>query len=70
MLPLDASEFIEETTGCNGALSTVVINRDYSISLETLKAAPYYLSNDITVRVVAVNEYGESAGTTNEGDQE
>ena len=70
MLPHDELEFIEETTGCNGALSTVVMNRECSISLETLKAAPYNLSDDITVRIVAVNEYGESAGTTNEGDQD
>ena len=42
------------------------MNRECSISLETLKSAPYNLQANITVRVIAVNEYGESTGTTSD----
>ena len=47
---------------CDGTSASVLTNRQCSISLATLRAAPYNLLKDdpVRVRVVSVNVYGDS----------
>jgi hypothetical protein len=52
----------EESTECDGTNALVVSNRQCSLSLDTLKAAPFNLvqGDSIWLRLVAINTYGES----------
>jgi hypothetical protein len=51
---------------CIGSDPTVVSNRQCNISLDTLKASPYslILDNSVKAKVISVNVYGESEMST------
>ena len=54
--------FSQESVDCKGASSEVVSNRQCTIQLSTLKAAPYnlVLGDSVNVKVVSLNVYGAS----------
>lgn len=58
----DTGVFTQESVDCDGTDADVVANRQCTISLETLKAAPYNLVKDdsVNIRIVSVNTYGDS----------
>lgn len=58
----DHQTYTEETIECQGSTSTVVTARVCSLSLETLKAAPYSLikGDSVIAQIKSVNFYGES----------
>lgn len=62
VLEHDAVTYTEEAVECVGTNSDVVNNRQCTIALQTLQAAPYNLicGDSIWVKVVSINTYGES----------
>lgn len=62
MLEHDGVTYTEETVECVGTNTDVVNNRECTISLQTLQAAPYSLlcGDSIWVKIISVNTYGES----------
>ena len=55
--------YTEEAVNCLSTSAAVIANNQCTISLETLKAAPYSLvkGDSVNAKVVSVNVYGESA---------
>ena len=58
----DTGVFTQESVDCDGTSTDVVTNRQCTIQLTTLRAAPYNLVKDdsVNVRVISVNVYGDS----------
>ena len=54
--------FTQESVDCDGTSADVVANRQCTIQLTTLRASPYNLVKDdsVKVKVVSVNVYGDS----------
>jgi len=63
VLQHDGVTYTEETTDCDGTNSDVVNNRACTIQLLTLTSAPYSLElgESVSVKIISVNTYGESA---------
>ena len=60
-----AGAFTQETVECDGSSPQVVQNRQCTIPLNTLMAAPYNLvqTDSVVAVVVSVNVYGDSAAS-------
>lgn len=58
----DSITFTKENVDCDGTSESVITNRQCTIMLSTLTAAPYSLIKDdsVTIKVTAENLYGES----------
>ena len=58
----DTGVFTQESVDCDGTSADVVANRQCTIQLTTLRAAPYNLVKDdsVNVKIVSVNSYGDS----------
>jgi hypothetical protein len=62
VLQSDGTTYTEESVECDGTNTDIVNNRVCTISLLTLRSAPYnlILGDSVWVKVISVNTYGES----------
>ena len=58
----DSGVFTQESAECDGTSSGVITSRQCTISLATLRSAPFNLQKDdaVNVRIISVNFFGDS----------
>jgi hypothetical protein len=54
--------FIQETSSCDGASTTIISDMTCNVSLQLLRALPYSLvkGDSVYVKIISVNVYGDS----------
>lgn len=57
-----STNYIEESTDCDGTQADVVTNTGCTINLSTLTAAPYnlVLNESVDVKIVSTSAFGDS----------
>lgn len=63
VLEIGTTTYTQESTDCVGNDATVIANKECSITISTLLAAPYNMDggDSVYAKVSAVNFYGESS---------